>query len=327
MLDSNQKRIVRTEQIKSKKMEVWKRAFHLSVAFTLLSLVTTGCTLMRRSPVVSEGSTDWVAEGTFTTGIEGPAVGPDGTLYAVNFARQGTIGQVSEQGEASLFIALPKGSTGNGIRFLNAETLLVADYTGHNILRVNRRTGSVSVFAHEPRMNQPNDIAIAPNGQVYASDPDWRNSSGQLWRIDQDAYVHLLEASMGTTNGVEVSPDGKRLYVNESVQKAVYVYDIAEGGALQNKRELIRFDEHGLDGMRCDEKGNLYIARYGAGNIAVVSPEGELLETVLLTGQHPTNVAFGGPDGRTVFVTMQRRGAIEKFKSRFRGRDYFLVPK
>ena len=267
---------------------------------------------------------DLVAEGTFTAGIEGPASGPDGALYVVNFARDGTIGRVILDGaadRAELFVELPDDSIGNGIRFDAIGRMYVADYVRHRILRIDARDRSIVVHAHDPRMHQPNDIAIAPDGTLYASDPRWSHDDGQLWRIDVDGNAHLLETGMGTTNGIEVSPDGRRLYVNESVQRRVWVYDIGGGGALSGKRLLIRFDDHGLDGMRTDAAGNLYIARYGAGTVAIVSPEGALLREVRLKGTRPTNVAFGGSDGRDVFVTLQDRGAIETFRSAWPGRE------
>ena len=259
----------------------------------------------------------------FTSGIEGPASGPDGALYVVNFGRDGTIGRVDAQGNAALFVQLPDGSIGNGIRFGADGAMFVADYPRHNILKVDPATGAVSVFAHLPDAHQPNDIALAPDGTLYASDPNWAKvDDGQLWRIDRDGGVHLLESGMGTTNGVEVSPDGRHLYVNESVQRNVWAYDRDEAGALSNKRLLIRFDEHGMDGMRCDADGNLYIARYDAGVVAIVSPAGELLREVPLKGRKPTNVAFGGDDGRQVFVTLQDRGAVETFRADRPGREY-----
>ena len=89
--------------------------------------------------------------------------------------------------------------------------MLVADYTGHNILKVDMQTKAISTYAHESRMNQPNDIALAPSGNLYASDPDWPNQKGQLWLITPDGKVTLLESDMGTTNGIDVSPDGKKL--------------------------------------------------------------------------------------------------------------------
>lgn len=268
---------------------------------------------------------DVVGDGVFSAGIEGPAWGPDGTLYAVSFGRDGTIGRVTfdtdGSGNAALFAALPPGSTGNGIRFAADGSMLIADYSGHHVLRIAAGTREAKVFAFLPRANQPNDIALAPDGTLYASDPQWADNTGQLWRIDRTGTPHLLETGMGTTNGIEVSPDGKRLYVNESVQRTVWVYDLLVDGGVANKRLLIAFDDHGLDGMRTDVKGNLYIARYGAGVVAIVSPEGKVLREVALKGRKPTNVAFGGPDGRTVYVTLQDRGAIEAFRAEYPGRE------
>lgn len=137
--------------------------------------------------------------------------------------------------------------------------MLVADYTGHNILKIDMKTRIVSVLAHESNMNQPNDIALAPTGNIYASDPDWSGDSGQLWLITPSGEVSLLASNMGTTNGVEVSPDEKTLYVNESVQLKVWAYDIDEQGKITNKRLFHSFEGYGMDGMRCDIAGNLYI--------------------------------------------------------------------
>ena len=209
-------------------------------------------------------STPLTAVHSFTAGIEGPNCDAKGNIYAVNFARQQTIGKVAPDGKAEVFVTLPGKSTGNGIVFDQKGTMYVADYVGHNVLKVDMKTKKVSVFAHEPRMNQPNDLAIAPDGTLYASDPNWDNGTGQVWRI-ADGKASLVAAGMGTTNGIEVSPDGKTLYVNESVQRNVWAFDIAKGGSLRNKRLLKKFDDHGFDGMRCDIDGNLYITRHGKG--------------------------------------------------------------
>ncbi len=160
------------------------------------------------------------------------------------------------------------------------------------------------------------------NGILFASDPNWKESTGNIWRINQEGKVVLLEKEMGTTNGIEVSPDNKTLYVNESVQGNVWQYQLSAEGIISNKTLLIHFDEHGLDGMRTDKQGNLYIARYGKGVIAIVSPKGKLLREVKLKGKFPTNVAFGGADGKTVFVTLQKRGAIEVFMGEYEGRGF-----
>ena len=265
--------------------------------------------------------------GTFTNGAEGPACDIEGNLYAVNYQREGTIGKVTLGGEPSVFVELPGGSIGNGIRFNTDGLMLIADYVNHNILQVDMQTREISVYAHEPRMNQPNDIAIGANDILYASDPNWGESAGQIWRIDPDRTITLLETGLGTTNGIEVGADERTLYVNESVQRSVWAYDLSPQGEISNKRLLIKFlDFFGLDGMRCDVDGNLYITRHGKGTVAKVSPEGEVLLEVDMMGKLPSNIAFGGPDGRTCYVTLQDRRNIETFRVDRPGRSWMLYP-
>ena len=260
----------------------------------------------------------------FTSGIEGPACDAAGNLYAVNYARQHTIGKVTPEGTASVFVELPTGSIGNGIRFNSEGFMFIADYTNHNVLKVDMTTREISVHAHEPTMNQPNDLAIGANDMLYASDPNWGASTGQIWRVDTDRKVTLLEADMGTTNGIEVSPDEKVLYVNESAQRNVWAYDLSPEGKISNKRLLIQFPDFNMDGMRCDIEGNLYITRHGKGMVAKLSPAGEVLLEVQLTGKLCTNIAFGGPDGRTCYVTMADRGNVEVFRADLPGRSWQL---
>jgi sugar lactone lactonase YvrE len=251
--------------------------------------------------------------GEFTAGIEGPACDLQGNIYAVNFARQGTIGRITPQGMGEVFAALPGDSVGNGIRFFGGRAY-VADYVNHNVLRIDPETRAIDVFAHETRMNQPNDLAVAPDGTLYASDPNWGQSTGQVWRIARDGKATLAAGEMGTTNGIDVSPDGRTLYVNESVQRNVWAFTIAEEGSLNDKRLLAEFPDHGFDGMRCDVDGNLYITRYGKGVVAVVSPQGKVLREIDVLGARPSNLCFGGPDGRTVYVTEVEHTRLVQFR-------------
>ena len=260
----------------------------------------------------------------WTSGIEGPACDAAGNLYAVNYERQHTIGKVTPDGVETVFVELPTGSIGNGIRFNSEGFMFIADYTNHNVLKVDMETREISVHAHESAMNQPNDLAIGANDILYASDPNWNASTGQIWRIDTDGTVSLLEADMGTTNGIEVSPDEKMLYVNESAQRNVWAYELSPDGDIHNKRLLIQFPDFNMDGMRCDIEGNLYITRHGKGTVAKLSPEGEVLLEVELTGKLCSNIAFGGPDGRTCYVTMADRGNVEVFRADLPGRSWQL---
>ena len=268
---------------------------------------------------------DFTKENEFTSGIEGPATDASGNIYAVNFKEKGSIGVVTPEGKSQLYVNLPEGSTGNGIRMNNQRHLFIADYTGHNILQIDPEQKDITVFMHNPKMNQPNDLAIMKNQTLFLSDPNWKESTGNLWRVSPTGDAVLVESDMGTTNGVEVSPDEKTLYVNESVQRNVWAYDLNETGEVSNKRLLIKFEDYGMDGMRCDVEGNLYITRHGKGSVVIVSPIGEVIKEVMLKGKKPSNITFGGPEGKTCYVTLQDRGCLEYFKTEYAGREWSWI--
>ncbi len=272
--------------------------------------------------VTDTQSTDFTAENIFTGSIEGPAFDKNGDLYVVNFQRNGTIGKVGMDGTAELFVELPQGSIANSIQFNSNDDMLLADYPMHNVLKVDMNTKTVSVFVHNEHFNQPNDLCINKYDQLFASDPHWKTSTGKLWRIDPDGTSTLLEDSMGTTNGITLSPDEATLYVNESIQRTVWKYSVDQDGNISQKKLFHQFNDFGMDGMKCDNEGNLYVTRYGKGTIAVVSPDGILIREVQLKGKNCSNLVFGGLDGRTVFVTLQDRKGMERFQNDIPGKGY-----
>ena len=283
------------------------RAAACAVALALLAAVAAAEPLFVAEPFTPVGG--------FTPGIEGPACDRSGAVFAVNYARQGTVGRVAPEGTAAVFLTLPGTSVGNGIRFAADGTMFIADYVNHNVFRVAPGGREPTVFAHDPRMNQPNDLAIAADGTLYASDPDWKAGTGQLWRIDPDGTTTRLADGMGTTNGIDVSPDGKTLYVNESVQRNVFAFPIRVDRTLGEKRLLRRFPDHGFDGMRCDAAGNLHITRYGKGTVVTLTPTGEIVRDVDVLGAKPSNICFGGPDGRTVYVTEVEQARLVRYRT------------
>lgn len=264
---------------------------------------------------------DFTNENVFTAGIEGPAFGKNGNLYVVNFQKEGTIGVLDYFGNASLFVTLPEGSIGNSIVVdTMANMMYVADYTKHNILKVDMATKQFAVFAHDDRFNQPNDICRHANGNFYASDPNWKAEQGNIWLIRATGEVVLLSNSFAATNGIALNPDQTILYVTEQtkdmngVLNNVWKFPIKANGMLGEKELLIKFRDFGMDGMKVDKMENLYMTRYDKGTVAIVSTEGEIIREITLKGKKPSNIAFGGTDGRTCFVTMQDRGCIETFR-------------
>jgi gluconolactonase len=265
-------------------------------------------------------ASDLTEKNIFTNNIEGPNVDSNGNLYVVNFQRDGTIGLVHANGTVELFATLPEGSTGNAIVFNKTGDFLIADFTGHSILKLNPATKAFETLCHSNEFNQPNDLAINSKGQLFASDPKWKDDTGQLWRIEPSGTLKLIAKNMGTTNGIALSPDEKILYVNESVQRKIWAFDIDPNGDISNKRLFHEFRDFGLDGMKTDLDGNLYVARHGKGSVVIFSPKGTLLREVRMKGKWTSNLTFGGKDGKTCFVTVQDRKCIEMFRSEVAGR-------
>lgn len=270
------------------------------------------CFAQKPSPALFK-TTDHTAENIFTGNIEGPAFDKKGNLYVVNYQQDGTIGLVKPDGSVSVFVTLPQGSTANSIQFDRKGNMYLADFTGHNVLKVDRKSRKISVHVHRDDFNQPNDLCINSKDQLFASDPNWKESTGKIWRIDPDGKATLLDGNMGTTNGITLSPDERTLYVNESIQRKIWAFDVDPEGNISNKRLFAEFPDFGFDGMKCDKKGNLYVTRYGKGTIVVLSPEGKQIREVELKGKKCSNLVFGGKNSREVFVTLQDRKGIEKF--------------
>ena len=265
---------------------------------------------------------DFTAENLFTNNIEGPAFDKNGNLYVVNFQKDGTIGLVKPDGAVELFVTLPEGSTANAIQFDSKGNMYLADFTGHNVLKVDMKTKKIDVYVHNSSFNQPNDLCINKKDQLFASDPNWQGGKGKLWRIDKGGKAVLLNDQMGTTNGIALSPDEKTLYVNESVQRKNWSFTVDKKGNLSNKTLFAEFQDFGFDGMKCDNQGNLYVARYGKGVIAVLDSNGKLIREVELKGKRCSNLVFGGLNGKLVFVTLQDRKGMEKFRNDIPGKGF-----
>ena len=200
--------------------------------------------------------------GEYTFGIEGPAVDAAGNLYVVNHLRQGTIGKVATGAARSEpFATLPQGSIGVSIRF-GRDRMYVADYKGHNIFVFEPGATTPRVYFHSDRFNQPNDMALGRDGTLYASDPNWRRRDGQVWRIvpGPDGTVRgdvmASERKLTTTNGIDLSPDEKTLYVAESETREIWAYRL-DGGKLAAPRLIKRFPDFSLDGIRTDIDGRI----------------------------------------------------------------------
>jgi sugar lactone lactonase YvrE len=270
--------------------------------------------------------------GAFTRNIEGPAVDAQGNLYVVNLGEHnGGIGRLAPGAtKFELFTTLSAGSTGNGIRFDRDGRMFIADFTGKNVLVIERGETVAKTYFHSNDFHQPNDIAVAADGTIYASDPDFpHGTTGRIWRIarNPDGTIHgeIMEKDMpeemGTTNGIDVSPDGSTLYVSESSTLLVLSYRI-DGNHLRDRHVVTQFhDGKEVDGLRTDVDGRIFLARPSTRHVVVLKPDGTIVHTVTTQGLNPNNLTFGGPDGRTVFVTQMDGQFVESFRTDRPGRE------
>lgn len=257
--------------------------------------------------------------GQFSFGIEGPAVAANGHLYAVNFQNKGTIGVVYPNGQAEKFLDLPKGSVGNSLAISSSGLMYVADYVGHKIYIVDPVTKELKVYVQNVGMTQPNDMALGKDDVLYLTDPNWKKKSSRIWRVSE-GKAKILYQGPAIFNGIDLSPNGEYLYLADSRTNKIWRYTI--GTELFDPQMIIQFKGFEVDGLKVDAKENIYVARITKGTVAKISPQGELLQEIALNGKEPTNLVFGGDDGKTVFVTQRDGGFIEKFRVEEPGRSW-----
>jgi sugar lactone lactonase YvrE len=324
----SQRKIVNIAKDVGREGEIKMAARRMSVmVLVCLAVIPRGAAAAE--PALFE-SRQLTPSGEYTGGIEGPAVDAAGTLYVVNFGRQGTIGKLRPGATRSeLFATLPGGSIGNGIRFDREGRMYIADFRKHNVLVIEAGQSVPQVYFHSDRFNQPNDLAVASDGTLFASDPRFPHS-GQIWRIvrgpDGKASGEVMssERTMGATNGIDLSPDGATLYVSEADTREVWAYRL-DGTKLAAPRLVKKFDAFELDGLRTDLDGRIFVARPLNGTVAILAPDKTpdtaLVREVPLRGKVPTNLSFGGPDGKSVFVTQKDGKFIESFRADRPGRE------
>jgi gluconolactonase len=214
---------------------------------------------------------------------------------------------------------------GNGLAY-DAEHRLVACEHDRSVVTRTEHDGTIAVVASHyagKELNSPNDVCVASDGSICFTDP---HPSGRTadWGIEREAELDfrgvfrvppgggepvLLTRELDFPNGICFSPDGRRLYVNDTWRMEIRVFDVRPDGTVANNRLFLtqpgtgKFEDGIPDGMKCDEHGNLYCT--GPGGVWVIGPEGERLGTIE-TPEAASNMCFGGPDWRTLYVTASR---------------------
>lgn len=186
--------------------------------------------------------------------------------------------------------------------------LYTCETHSRRVVRTGKK-GEIEVLAERfegKRLNAPNDIVVSRSGHVYFTDPAFGSQQDRR-ELDFCGVYHLppkgpLEAiarPKTRPNGIALSPNGRTLYVTNSDEHNVRAYDLDRSGSATGERVVISKIDGVPDGLRVDEKGNLWIAANG---IAIYSPDGKLLHTIPVQGL-PSNLGFGEADLKSVFIT------------------------
>jgi gluconolactonase len=196
----------------------------------------------------------------------------------------------------------------NGLA-VDSQGLVACTHDTQTLSRYDLTTKARSVFVADyqgKHFNSPNDVALHSAGYAYFTDPDWQlgqrpNQTGVtgVYLRKPSGEVLLVDGTLSKPNGVTLSPDETKLYVG-SASGVIEVYQVLADGSLTGRQPFAEVKEP--DGMAADCAGRLYVASHSAGELWVLSPEGKAL-SVIKVAPRATNVAFGGPDRKTILIT------------------------
>ena len=268
--------------------------------------------------------------------LEGPAVDAEDNVYFSDISGNRIL-KMTSKGAVSTFRADSGRTNGNTFdaqgRLLSCEGAENGPGGRRRIVRTNRKTGEVTVLTDKfegKRYNSPNDVAADKEGRVWFTDPLYSPERSTMemdvegvYRIDPDGKVTrvLSQQQIHRPNGIAITPDAKTLYVIDSHPKPggnrkIWAFAVGADGTLDKQRLVYDFGKgRGGDGLRLDAKGNLWVAggisyRRSDGEdtsvppgVYVITPEGKLLGRIPVGEDLITNLAFGGPERKTLFVT------------------------
>jgi gluconolactonase len=207
----------------------------------------------------------------------------------------------------------------DGMTFDREGRLVVAGWARRSVWRLEHDgslTTLCSRFDGQP-LNTPNDIVVKSDGAIYFTDPSGALYNVEMhgedvqrymdyhgvFRIAADGQTTLVVRDFAYPNGLAFSPDETRLYINDTREYLIKVYDVGADGSLHDGRVFAKVvgEEPGVaDGMKCDLEGNVYCT--GPAGVHVFDPSGRQLGRIRIPG-HTTNFCWGDDDWRTMYFT------------------------
>ncbi len=246
--------------------------------------------------------------------LEGPSFDRQGNLYMVEIA-YGRILRLSPDGIFS--VAAEYDGAPNGLKIHADGRIFVADFH-KGLMRIDPGSGNVTTVVDEYEgkpFHGLNDLVFAVNGDLYFTDQGYsglHDPFGRLFRLRGETTLELVVKGIPSPNGLVLDVPEKTVYLNVTRDNAVWRVPMDADGVPNKVGAFVRLSGGvGPDGLAIDEAGNLAIAHIGLGVVWLVSPLGEpLLRIDSPTGRMTTNVAYGGEDGRSLFITESETGTI-----------------
>jgi sugar lactone lactonase YvrE len=264
--------------------------------------------MVELSDIIGDNKIEKVLTGFQFT--EGPVWVPEGFLLFSDIPAD-TIYKY-EPGLRSEIFLKPSGHS-NGLTLDKLGRLVKCEHD-RRVTRLEKdETENVLAEYYKGRhLNSPNDLVVKTDGSIYFTDPTFglpnRVEGKELdfcgvYRIETNGKITLLDSSLVLPNGLGFSPDESVLYVDDSSNGHVYVFDVSEDGLLSDKRLFadVGGDEgRGGDGLKVDVEGNVFVT--GPEGVSVFNPEG-LRIGVIECPEKPSNLAWGDGDYKTLYIT------------------------
>jgi gluconolactonase len=277
---------------------------------------------------------------------EGPVVMPDGSVVLVEIRRQ-TLTRVYPDGRKEIVAKIPGGPNGaalgpdgkmyicnnGGFSWVPTRSMILpgapspSEYIGGSIQRIDLQSGKIeTLFTHcgEHPLKGPNDLVFDKQGGLWFSDLGKRRARdmdvGAFYYIKPGAK-EIVEGHHGMmpANGIGLSPDEKTIYVAETPTARLWAFTVTAGEVTPT--EVIYRGERGkpicglggyqmFDSLAVEASGNICVATLVSGNVSVIAPDGKLIEQIPTGDTVTTNIAFGGPELKTAYITLSGKGEL-----------------
>lgn len=276
-------------------------------------------------------SSDWfVGKGraSMHSFLEGPAVDRDGNLLVTDIPF-GRIFRVSPAGEWELFVEYD--GEPNGLAIHADGTIYVADHR-RGLLAVDPRSRGVRTVlsrVHREGFKGLNDLTFAANGDLYFTDQGQtalHDATGRVYRLSAGGVLTRLLDNVPSPNGLAFAHGDRLLYLAATRANQVWRVPLHDDGSIAKVNLFLQLQGGltGPDGMALDDAGNLAVCHCGLGTVWVVNRLGEPLYRIRSpAGIDTSNCAFGGEDGRTLYVTESESGSILQVRLPTAGRRLF----